>query len=86
MMEIKVNEIVNKENNIDNYINNKCRILLGSVVDYSHKFGDKSCRLTQVRQKKRRVIMSDDDYIERDYKSEVENWMDDWSSYVGEYR
>jgi hypothetical protein len=85
MMKNKVNERVFQGTKIDNYIDDKCRILLGNLCDYDHKFGDKKCRLTQVRQKKRRVIMSDDDYIERDYKSEIDNWMDDWEKYVGEY-
>jgi hypothetical protein len=85
-MEININEIADKGTNIDNYIDDKCRILLGKLCDYSYKFGDRSCRLTQVRQKKRRIIMSDDDYIEKEYKSEIEDWMEDWKKYVGEYR
>jgi hypothetical protein len=85
-MESKINEKVEQGTNIDNYIDNRSRILLGNLCDYSHKFGDKKCRLTQVRHKKRRVVMSDDDYIERDYKCEIEDWMEDWDKYLGEYR
>jgi hypothetical protein len=84
-MENKVNKKVEQGTNINKHVDDRSRILLGSVVDYNHKFGDRSCRLTQVRQKKRRVIMSDDDYIEKEYRSEVEDWMGDWDKYVGEY-
>jgi hypothetical protein len=86
MMEIKINEIAEQENNIYNYNDDRSRILLGNLCDYDHKFGDRSCRLIQVRQKKRRVIMSDDDYMEKEYKGEVKEYMDDWGTYVGEYK
>jgi hypothetical protein len=67
-------------------MNNKAyenRILLGKVCDYDDNCFSK--KLTKAIKRKKRLTMSDDDYIEKDYREDIGEWIDDWNTYCGEY-